>query len=77
MKTARERIANRIAEHDGVTSIGLLAGDLDLAVDTVKRHVRALIRAGRFQYGWDGCALEMTDAERHERRVDARVRARR
>lgn len=71
-KTAR-RILNQIAKHSGVTSVGLVACDLQLTTDTVRRHVNALIAGGRVCLGHDGRQLELTDGERQERAVDARV----
>ena len=72
-KSTRDRIIDQIAKHAGVTSIGLVASDLRLSHETVKRYVNALIREGIVQYGWDGNALELTDAAHRERAIDARV----
>lgn len=65
-KTAA-RILNRIAAHSGVTSVGLVAADLKLSPRTVRRHVDALIAAGRVGIGWDGCALELSETEQRDR----------
>ena len=72
MKNA-ERILNQIAKHSSTTSIGLLAGDLRLSTETVRRHVDTLIAAGRVEIGHDGQQLEITTAEIAERAVNARV----
>lgn len=75
-KPIAERILNRIETHSPL-SVDLVAMDLSLSVGTVKRHVRALIVAGRVEYGWDGRALDLTDQEVRDRAVDARVRSHR
>lgn len=66
-----KRIADQVAKHEGVTSIGLVAGDLRLAFQTVKRYVTAMIREGYLQRGEDGNALELTDTYRAERAFNA------
>lgn len=70
-----DRIIDRVAQSNGAISVGLLAADLRLATDTVKRHVECLIEAGRLEFGYDGQALELTASERREREIDARVRS--
>lgn len=76
-KSVPDRILDQIALHSGVTSTGLLASDLRLALSTVKRHIDRFIAEGRVSLGWDGRALELSDAEIAERAVDARVRSHR
>lgn len=68
MKTSsKQRIMNRIIKHTGVTSIGLVASDLNLSCETVKKHVKALMADGAVEYGWDGQALTLTIEEQRRR----------
>lgn len=64
--TTERRILKQITKHDGVTSIGLVASDLRLSCDTVRKHVQRLITDGHVEYGWDGQALSLTSAERQQ-----------
>ena len=73
MNNAKRRVMDQIVKHSGTASIGLLACDLRLATDTVRRHVKSLVADGRAVFGWDGQALEPTVAELAERAQDARV----
>ena len=66
----QNRILERIATHTPIT-VGLLAGDLNLKIDTVRKHVAALISAGRVCIGWDGYQLELTDEETMTRQTAA------
>lgn len=65
-----QRILSQIEKHSGVTSVGLVASDLRLHFQTVKRYVTAMIREGYVQRGHDGNALELTDAYAAERRFE-------
>ncbi len=71
-----DRIIQRIETAQPI-STSLLASDLRLSLETVRKHVSKLIDAGRVGYGWDGQSLELTDSERRERAIDARVRSHR
>lgn len=78
MKTSTlERVMNHISQKSGTTSIGLISCDLRLSSKTVRRHVASLVDAGRVVFGWDGQSLEVTEAEKKERAIDARVRTHR
>lgn len=70
MSKTKQIILEQIARHSGVISPGLLALDLHLEVNTVKRHIGSLVTEGRIQYGWDGLSLELTDEERRDRDAD-------
>lgn len=66
-----KRILDRVARDSGVTSVGLLASDLRLAHQTVKRYVTAMIREGYLERGWDGNALCTTVEYARERNANA------
>jgi predicted ArsR family transcriptional regulator len=60
MKT-RERILRKIDDYRGCTNEALVASDLRLSVDTVKKHVRALTCEGLVERAWDGKGLFTTN----------------
>ena len=60
-----KKIMTRIATKQP-TTVGLLASDLDLSVDTVKRHVRAMRVHGLVETTWDGIGVELTAEGRAE-----------
>lgn len=66
-KSTKDRILDKIAAHNGVTSPGLLASDLRLSIETTKKHVRTLLSEGRVCLGWDGQALEISTSEARAR----------
>lgn len=65
--SSKQRIMDRIVKHSGVTSIGLVASDLNLSCETVKKHVKILMADGVIEYGWDGQALTLTIEEQRRR----------
>lgn len=64
-RSTADRIVDSVADHNGTTSPGLLASDLGLSAETVKRHLAKL--GDRVEVGWDGVALQLTDAEQRTR----------
>lgn len=72
-RSVRDRILDKIEQYSGTTSTGLVAADLRLSPETVKRQVAALIKEGLVQYGYDGNALELTAEAHRERAIDRRV----
>ena len=69
MMTTKQKVLARVAELDGVVSVGMIAGDFDLSVETVRKHTKALIAEGRIEIGWDGTALALTLVERRNRQA--------
>lgn len=67
--TTKQKVLARVAELDGVTSVGMIAGDLGLTIETVRKHVKALISEGFIEIGWDGTALALTLEERRTRQA--------
>ena len=68
MKTSsKQRIIDHIIKHFGVTSVGLIASDLGLSCETVKKHVKTLIANGVVEHGWDGQSLALTVEEQRRR----------
>ena len=67
--TTKQRILERVAGLDGVVSVGMIAGDFGLSVETVRKHTKTLIVEGRIEIGWDGMALALTLDERRNRQA--------
>lgn len=49
MSKTQKRIFDRIATWYPCTTFGMLAGDLRLSESTVRRHVKALVEAGKVE----------------------------
>lgn len=62
-QTTTQKLLTYISKFDGVTSIGLAAQDLQLSVETVRKHFARLCNESRCCFGWDGQALSLTDSE--------------
>lgn len=67
--TTKQRVLERVAELDGVVSVGMIAGDFGLSIETVRKHTKALIAEGRIEIGWDCAALALTLDERRNRQA--------
>jgi len=65
--STKQKILNQIIKFDGVTSIGLVAADLGISCETVRKYVKSLIAEKAVEFGWDGQALTLTTAERRQR----------
>ena len=64
--STKQKILNQIIKFDGVTSIGLVAADLSIACETVRKYVKVLIAEKVVEFGWDGQALTLTLAAQRE-----------
>lgn len=76
MKT-QEKILSLIIKGRGCTHEGFLAVETGLKLATVKRHVRALVKLGRVERGWDNKSLGVTDEEILRKLEDERVKSHR
>lgn len=66
-QSTKQKILEQIAKYDGVISVGLVAQDLSITVETVKKYTKILIGEALVELGWDDAALCLTLAERGRR----------
>lgn len=57
----RRALIQRLAQ-GGPWAVGMLADSVGVKVETVRRHIRALDRAGITERGWDGREIVLSDA---------------